>query len=142
MRISDYFDAIRDKRAIVAVCEQLELLGLSLSVRGVINDGQYRKIRPSPVLKRLSELRASERLVSDERILDVYRWAQGYVREKKLRVDPEKLAALTIVCEEILGLSWTDATWAVSTTNPASRAWDVDAIDRIIERGGNKNTQT
>ena len=138
MRISDYFDAIRDKRAIVAVCEQLQLLGLSMSVRGVINDGQYRKT--SPGLGRLSELRSSERFVSDDRILDVYRWAQGYVRKGKLRLASEKLAALTIVCEEFLGLSWSDATWAASTMNPASRAWDVAAIDRIIERVGNKKT--
>jgi hypothetical protein len=71
--------------------------------------------------------------VSDERILDVYRWAQRYVRgaikKRKQRPDPATLAALTIICEEFLGLRWHDAIQALLGAQYLKQV-----VDSLIER--------
>jgi glucokinase len=89
--IVTYYNMTRDQRAIRAVCSEIDRHGLELSVRNAITEGQYKQTT-NPAARR-----SSERFVSDERILEVYRWAQGVgAREKrKQRPDPAALAALT-----------------------------------------------
>ena len=92
----------RDRRAVRAVYREMYYYGRALSSRGVITDPYYRKKTEPP-----EWTHASERPISDKRILDPYRWAQRVrkrVKPRKRRPRPADLAALRIICEEFLGL--------------------------------------
>jgi hypothetical protein len=97
-----------------------------LSVRKAITRGQYEKtIRPEAK-------RSSERFVSDERILDEYRWAQRLrksIQKGEQRPDPATLAAVAIICEEFLGLCTSDAIQALLGAKYLEQV-----LDALIER--------
>jgi hypothetical protein len=73
-----------------------------------------------------------ERLQSNDRILDVYRWAQNYVRRARKRGQrphPATVAALIIICEEFLGLDDSDALQALLGAKTRDQV-----VDSLIER--------
>ena len=124
--IVTYYNTTRDKRAIRAVCREIDYYGLELAVRKAINEGQYGKTR-NPEWQS-----SSERFVSDERILGDYRWALGMIKEytqRNRRPDPARLAALTIICVEFLGLQPIDAFGAL-----LGAKYRKQVVDRLIER--------
>ena len=121
-----YYNTTRDKRAIRAVCREIDYYGLELAVRKAINEGQYGKTR-NPEWQS-----SSERFVSDERILGDYSWAQGIIKQhaqRNRRPDPAQLAALTIICVEFLGLQPIDAFWALLGATKTNQV-----VDLLIER--------
>jgi hypothetical protein len=124
--IVTYYNMTRDQRAIRAVRREIDRYGLQLGVRKVITDAQCKRTYYPSIVGR--------EFVSDERVLDTYRWAQRWVKlpevkKQKPRPNPETVAALDIICEELLGLSTNDATRAVF----GAKLQD-EVIDRLIER--------
>jgi hypothetical protein len=53
-------------------------------------------------------------MVSDERILELYRWAQQLRKSGPVKLNPTRLAAEVIICEELLGLTRYDAIQALN----------------------------
>jgi hypothetical protein len=124
--IVTYYNMTRDQRAIRAVRREIESYGLQLGVRKVITDGQCKRTYYQSIVAR--------EFVSDERVLDTYRWAQRWVKlpevkKQKRRPGPETVAAVDIICEELLGLSTNDATRAVFGAKHQD-----EVVDRLIER--------
>jgi hypothetical protein len=89
-----YLDLTREQRLISRIRNQISERGCYLDLSGA----QRRKVENSA---------ATADLVSDDGILEVYRWARRLKSELKL--PPEALTADTIIFQELLGLTSADA---------------------------------
>jgi hypothetical protein len=70
--IVTYYNMTRDRRAIRAVRREIERYATSLGVRGVITEAQCRRA--------YWQSANAKEFVSDDRVLDTYRWAQRWVK--------------------------------------------------------------
>jgi len=87
-----------EKRIISNVRRDIDLLGSHHE----LTTAQYRNaIYPTTI-------------VSDERILELYRWAPQLRKSGRVKLNPTQLAAEVIICEELLGLTRYDAIQALN----------------------------
>ena len=94
--IVTYYYLMREKRIIFNVRRDIDHLGNFHDLTPV----QYRQtIYPNTI-------------ASDQRILELHRWAQQ-AKKSGVKLDPTRLAAEAIICEELLGLSSFDAVKAL-----------------------------
>lgn len=93
-----YYITTREKRIISNVRRRIEALGALLSAENVLTKAQY-----------LKTSYPNQKLVSDQKISEIYGWAERIKKEMKLTSAPIHLTTLVIICEGLLGLSWQDA---------------------------------
>jgi len=114
-----YYNLTREKRIISNVRRQLGHLELFHD----LTQREYDK------------LQFSRDFVSDERILTFYGWAQRVTKgetSKELRkLEPTSLAAEVIICEQLLGLSASDAVQALLNCE------DLDELKTLRRKGSN-----
>ena len=92
--IITYLSLTREKRTINAIRRDVDLL----AAYHELSPTQYRKVMHPT------------QLVTDEHILALYRWAgEACRKESRTRLCAIRLTAETIICEELLGLTRSDA---------------------------------
>src|SRR5262249_13044626 len=105
--IVTYLYLTREKRLIARIRRDISLLGHYHE----LDKAQYRKIITD---------RATEELANEQQVLAVCEWSLLATKDEPLQhlqnVGPERLAAETIICEELLGLTRADAIHALTAS--------------------------